>query len=483
MWFTSSPFSILSAEQRLASDKYLMTTIPLGLESENSDASFYPPVQLINLYIQPDTSGASVDEALRLQRPGLTSFATVSSTVRGMFQSDGVQGSATFVAAGALLQTVNGSGVASTIGNIFNDQKTVGFAAAFDKLAISSAGRLYLLNNGTLTQVAIPDADTDPQNRLALDITAVNNYIVMACPDGRFYWLPPGVSDWTTGTNALNFATAESAADGLVACHALADELYLFGSSSTEVWQTTGSADLPFQRAPGRNFSRGCLHADTVQLLDNTLFFVGDNAVVYRSGAVPTRVSTFAIEEHLTKRSGNPSALVLTIDAHEFYVLKIPGRGSFAYDASNKKWCQFRSYNQTEWRPQYAVRVGAKTLLGDALSPAVYTFDRSATTDAGQPIERIVSGTIPLPSRRSTRNDSISLFVGSSAPCSYRIRWHDGQQDFPTSYISLSARAGADVLNLYRLGHGTESYRTFEISIIDPAIIRISGMTANEAFD
>jgi hypothetical protein len=459
-----------------------MPVIPLGAAAYNRDASFLPEVELINLYVEDDASGASVDEKLRLQRPGLVHFGNVAGAVRGMFQSDGVAGSRTFLVAADKLQTITNTAT-STLGTVSNDGTQAHFAAAFDKLAVASGGNLYLLDDeDALMPLLLPDQDTDSVNRRAIDITALNNYIVIACPDGRFFWLPPGVSDFND-LNALNFATAESAADGLVACHALMDEVYLFGPSTVEVWQTTGSADLPFQRAPGRNFTRGCLHADTVATVDNTLFFVGSNGVVYRASTVPQRVSTYAIEEHLAKRTGNPSAFVYTLDAHEFYCLTIPGRGTFAYDAATKGWSRLKSIGMTEFRARHAVSTADGTLLGDAATGTVWRFDRAAAMDGNDPIERIVTGTAPLPSRRSTRNDSIALYVGSSATCSYRLRWHEGQGSYPSTYRMLGARAGDDVLTSYRLGHGRESYRTFEISCVDPAIIRISGMIANEAFD
>jgi hypothetical protein len=461
-----------------------MVAVPLGLKAYSRDGAFEPQVELINLFVEDDESDAAVDDTrqLRLQRPGTTLYATTAGPTRAMYQCDGVQGSAVYVAAGGSLQTVSSTAV-TTVGAIANDGKSASFAASFDKLAVASGGLLYFLNAGVLTPVAIPDADTTPAIRAAIDVTAIDNYIIVACPDGRWFYCPPGVYDFTSGTNALNFYTAESSADGLVACHTLMDELYLFGTSSVEVWTATGDGDSPFQREPGRNFARGCMSAQSVKIVDNTLFWVGDNAVVYRAAAVPTRISTFTIEEHIAKRSGDVSAFVYTLDAHEFYVLKIPGRGSFQYDCATKGWSRLKSYGQTEFTPAYSVQTNSGWLLGDTVSSSVLKMDRTVATDVGQPIERIVTGTVALPSRRATRNDSVAVYVGSSAPCSYRLRWHDGQNDFPSTYRALPARAGSDVLTAYRLGAGRESYRTFEISIVDPVIVRISAMSANESFD
>ena len=461
-----------------------MPSIPLGQSAYNRDAIGLPENELINLYIEDDGSGSDADATakLHLQRPGLVHYANTAGATRAMYQMDGVQGGLTFVAAGSELQSITATAT-TTIAAIANDGKSAAFAAAFDKLALASGGLLYFLNAGVLTNIAIPDANTDPVSRCAIDVTSIANYIIVACPDGRWFFIPPGVYDLTTGTNALNFYTAESAADGLVACHTLNDELYLFGTATVEVWQATGSGTDPFQRAPGRNFSRGCLSAESVQIVDNTLFWVGDNNVVYRAAAVPQRVSTFSIEEHIQKRSGDVSAFTYSIDAHEFYCLKIPGRGTFSYDAATKGWSRLKSYGAVEFTPAYSVFTNDGWLVGDTVSGTVLRMDRTAATDNGQPIERVTTAIVPIPSRRSVRNDSVSINVGSSAACSYRLRWHDGQTPYPATYRTLPARSGADILTSYRLGAGSESYRVFEVSIVDPVIVRISSMTANEAFD
>ena len=209
------------------SNKYGMASIPLGESAYNHDNIGLPEVELINLYIEDDGSGEDEDQSakLHLQRPGLSHYADTAGATRAMYQCDGVQGGAVYVAAAGELQSIT-AGAATSIGAIGNDGKSAAFAASFAALGLVSGGLLYLLNAGVLTNVAIPDADTTPTIRAAIDITALANYLIIANPDGRWFYIPPGESDLISGTNALNFYTAESAADGLVACRTLGDECY-----------------------------------------------------------------------------------------------------------------------------------------------------------------------------------------------------------------------------------------------------------------
>jgi hypothetical protein len=101
--------------------------------------------------------------------------------------------------------------------------------------------------------------------------------------------------------------------------------------------------------------------------------------------------------------------------------------------------------------------------------------------DDGLLIERVITGTVAL-FGKPTRNDNISVGVGSSADTVIRIRWMDGQDGYPDQYETLTARAPFDVVSLYRLGRPEQPYRTVEISAIGPERVRLAGAGANMAW-
>jgi hypothetical protein len=347
----------------------------------------------------------------------------------------------------------------------------VPFAANYEKLFLLSAATPYSYDSSSLAALAMPDG------REVQDIDTLNNFLVLACEDGRFYWLEPG----SDAIDALNFATAESSPDGLVAARALGDEMFFFGRSTIEPWQLTGDPDAPFIRAGGRTVARGCLARDTVRRFDNSLLWVGDDAVVYRLGNVPQRISDHSIEERLRKRSGAPSAMVLEYDGHKFYVLKIPGEGSFVYDPAspaNGVWPEFKWAGGS---PHVAAAVDGEYLVGDEETGRIYTLDPESNSDNGAVMERVLSGTIALMGR-ARRQDSLSVGIGSSGNFDLKVRWKDGQDDFPEDYEEIEVRAPRDVANLYRLGSPEQPFRTFELLIDADVKARISGAMANEAW-
>lgn len=437
--------------------------VPLGIGAYRRNAAFVPEVRLVNLYLEEDKSGVSPDKTMRVQRPGLMLDHDYGAPVRGLGYR---------LTSGQVMVAAGDGLFAGTmrIGTIGAGGAVPMVATRFLHASLSG-GTVYAYTD-TLTAIVMPDS------RAVLDIDQLNQYLLLLCADGRFYWAVPG----ETSVAALDYATAESSADQALAIRRVGDEFWIFGTETVEVWQPTGDQDAPFQPVSGRNYERGCLARDTVRRFDNSVMWVSNDLQVCRGGAVPEVVSDEGIAERLRLRTGEPSAFTFRHDGHEFYVLRVPGQGSYAFDARTRAWSEFASAGFTTWRPHVGYQIdGGMTLVGDSESGAVWRVDGQAATDAGTPFERIVTGTVGLMGA-SARNDSLAVGVGASADCEIRVRWRDGQEDYPAHYEVLDVRAPFDVANLYRLGMPLEPYREIEISCVADAQIRIGGCKANEAW-
>lgn len=447
-----------------------MPTIPLGLKSYKRLGGFQPEVELVNLVIEQDDSGGSLDNVMRVQRPGLDNFTALAGPIRGIFQTDQVLGGAWFAAHGnRLSQFLPGY---ADIGQLDGDEP-VPFAATFDAIYALALGQVKRWDGTTFSTIALPNDYAGTP----VDIETINSYLIIFCSTGRFYWLEPG----SAVVDPLNFATAESSPDGGVSVRRLIDELYFGGAISVEPWQPAGDLDAPFQKAGGRQFERGVLSRDTMRRFDNSIVWVGEDLIVYRVGSVPTRISDHGIEERLRNRTGPPSAWTFGEDGHKYYALRIPGQGTFVYDAaSGGVWSEFASVGREVW----AAHVGASspdyTLAGDSDTGTIWRIDGAVPTDNGAAFPRRVTGTVPV-SGKGGRNSSFSLGFGASADCTVKVRWRDGNDAFPADFEELDAEAGANVVNLYRLGAIDQPFRTFEVQIDDPVSVRISGAAINQA--
>lgn len=459
-----------------------MSKLNFAKASYNRSRAFLPEQKLINFIIEADASGAEETQVMALQRPGMERWSTLSGPIQGLYASDNDFSTipATFAVSGDNLYSIEQSG-STLLGAMSGDGGRCAFASNFDRVAVVSGPLLYLYG-------ATKDSTTNsfrnvtlPNSEVIVDVCSLNGYFIIATRSGVFYWLVPGTDDFSGSQDALNFATAESLPDGLVATATLNGNLFLFGKDSVEVWQPTGNADLPFQRTTGQDLQRGCLARDTVRDLDNSLFFVGDDAKVYRVATVPERISTDSIDEHLKLRTGDPSAWNFSYDAHLYYVLRIPGRGSFAYDVAGKVWSEFASEGFDHWRPHVGCKVGSAVICGDSQSGAIWQLS-DVSNDDGELMRRTISASAPV-SSKPVRLDSITLDVGSESSCDWSIRWADADEVLADQeWISLPARAGTDTLNLYRIGAARSPYRTVEVEVTADVAVRFSGGRLGEAW-
>ena len=448
-----------------------MPALPLGLEAYERSRGSVPEVRLVNLYLEEDKSGGSLDQVQRLQRPGLRTLVTFPAGVRGIFQCDGALSSETFVVAANKFYSTDWA-TFTELGTLANDGDTVSMAARTDMLGIVTAAEFWVYDGATLVQVDLPD-DAAP-----IDIEVLNSYFILPLSNGRFYWLDPSQIDFSDPDAPLQFATAEANPDGLFAVRRLRDDLFFCGPRTIEVWQATGDADATFTRASGRTIDRGVQSRDAVAVFDNTLVFVGDDGIVYRISDTPQRISSFGIEERIRKRSDLCSAFVFTTEGHKFYCLRIPGEGTFAYDAATNQWCEFATVGATVWRVHLGMDTPDGALAADSTGK-LFVLDPEEELDAGVAFARIVSGTVAIPSFRAA-NYSIALWVGCRDEATISLRWKDALGEWTTPR-TLTARAGSDIVNSWRLGATRGAFRTFEISTVSPTIVRFSGATLNEA--
>lgn len=208
------------------------------------------------------TSGTTYTSTLAGQHPEVTA-AYVSPTLTITSRSDTADSNLI-----ALADTVDGGGNISVSG------------------ATLTGG-----NNHGLNGIEVPEGLPPTQ------VATLKSYIIVAIGStDRFYWVEPaGVT-----IDALDFATAESQPDELVAVKVIGDTAWFIGESSTEIWYTTGDVNLPFSPVAGRVYDRGALEG-TVVNIKGTLYLVDQDYIVYAISGGPQRISNHGVEETIRK--------------------------------------------------------------------------------------------------------------------------------------------------------------------------------------
>lgn len=318
--------------------------LPFALQEGAAGATQNSQERLVNMYAEVVQRPNGESTIIRRQRPGLVSRLALLGEKRCIERHKTNH----YIIAGATLYRFNGSEL-TTIGNIgtntgrcsmiFNDN---------DQIMISDGTTLYWVAGTTLNQVSVPATDFTPGH-----LAYVAGYgIVVNQGTGQFFIT--AANDFSA-IDALDFATAESSPDPLVTVFVDHNEIWLAGTRTTEVWQVTGGTDFPMTPLSNAQLERGCGAEWSYAAEDNTVFFLGDDFIVYRAdGYRPARVSTHSIEDQIRELStadkAAASAMIITWRGHKFYVLTFDDALTLALDIGTGLWWQAESFGYDYWR-------------------------------------------------------------------------------------------------------------------------------------
>jgi len=435
--------------------------LPFGLSAYSRANGRLPPVRLVNLYheqVPTSTTGAVL-----LPRPGLQLEYDLGAPIRGLRRDDGVFSGDLFAVAGNKL--FRGEDL---VGLIEDDTFSVEWAYTVDGLWVASGGIVYQYDGTTLTPTAFPDSAP------VVSICDIDNFLFAVRQDtGTVYFRVPGDTTW----NALDFFSAEREPDPAIAVRALADALYVFGTSSIEAFGITGNVDEPAVRIEGLAISRGCKDRDSISKLDNTLFFTGEDNIDYRIDGVPQRISDHGIEERI-EASDIVQAFSYALSGHTFRVIRLDSE-VLGYDVATGQW------HQLDWPVVSGIYDGKRTYV--SAGTAIHTL-RDRPDDNGETFERIFTAVAATETVGSCDAIEVTLSPGTSPigsePAILQMRWSDDQSRTWSDWKEAVTGFGGQYrkrVRFRRLGMIDAPGRVFEFRMTDPVEIRFSGVEMNPA--
>lgn len=447
-----------------------MPSIGYGLGAYRRTNGNFPPLRLINMFVEP--SKTSEGGVALISRPGLGLLATNGTgpikklySKQGTFTGDVFSVSASTLYRGtSSLGTVAGTGPVSIVGG--------------ESEIVVCAGSTPKSYNGTNFQdIVFPDT----ASVIAVEYIG-SLFVYVRANTHKVYWSDP--LDGRT-INALDFFSAEREPDLLLDVKALGDNLWLFGQSTVEVWQHTGDSDLPFTRLEQVTFDKGIMDTGCVIKADNSLVFIGDNGSVYRTSDVPERISDHWLEERILD-SDSWKLFSFIFEGHEFVAVRLDDE-TFCYDCSTSEWCEFQT-DGGNWIAQDAAMVGRIAYFGHSSNGSIMGWDE--WDDLGTELERRFSVAQQLEEPLSV--DSIKLWANAG-----QTPLVEGQGSEPTVEMRTSDDAGntwddwdSDSLGVqgdYRQvpewrGLGQFDFPGFlaEFRVTDPVPFRVSAVKIND---
>jgi hypothetical protein len=340
--------------------------------------------RMINLF--PEVIPNEGKEAGFLNRaPGLRLLASVGlGPVRGLWTFNGVG----YVVSGNELYRIDSAYTPTLIGAV-SGTGPVSMADNGTQLFIAANGPSYIYNSVTLAYGPI----TDPDFPGAVTVSYLDGYFTFNEPNSQKIWVTALLDG--TSIDPLDFASAEGSPDGLVAVLVNNREAWLFGTNSIEVWYDAGTPDFPLARIQGASNEIGCVAPYSVAKLDNSLFWLGQDArgrgIVYRNnGYTGVRASNHAIEWQIQSYGNISDAIAYTYqqDGHSFYVLTFPSASkTWVYDVSTQSWHERAGWvngSFTRHRSNCQMAFNSKIIVGDFENGNIYAFDLDVYADNGQ---------------------------------------------------------------------------------------------------
>lgn len=339
-----------------------------------------------NLYIEVKQDDEGKHILTLYGTPGLEVFNNFgSSPIRGLYQ----MGDLIYLAYRDKLYSISNNATVTELGTLNSFGGRVNFSDNGTQIILVDGTDGYIWNVQTLVFAQIIDVDWPGADT----VTFLNGRFVVNKPNtGEFYWsgLYDGLS-W----DSLDFATAESDPDNLVAVMAESGQLVLFGGKVTEFWGDSGGLDSPYSRVGSGAIEWGLAARNSLcKFMDGLMFLrknrLGQVQVCLLMGyqAVPVSNPEMEFVFGTYGNVSNATAFAYMLNGHPFYQINFPSIDvSWLYDGQSKAWSKSMSGEGRHRADQFVNLLGS-SYVSDYENGKLYRLDQNVYTDDGETIIR-----------------------------------------------------------------------------------------------
>ncbi|HET6725885.1 MAG TPA: hypothetical protein VFH85_07765 [Gammaproteobacteria bacterium] len=340
----------------------------------NVDTAYPWAVEDTINYIPEKASSPNTRTPSKLRgAPGLRPYVQIAETgspIRGSHNAEGRR----FVVSGTTAYQITNAGIAIPLGTVPGVQR-VNLAhnqipGGNEIIITTGTPNSYVYN--TVTQVFAKITDAGYPGAGSVDY--IDTFLVQVEPFGR-YWF------WSAQADAMNYNTldraeAEASPDPIVGLAVNNFEVVVFGQSTLEFFYNAGTVTGTFQ-SKRIWIQHGCAAAATIQKMDNTLYWLSPERILYRlNGYQAQPVSTPQFEEAIADYDLSTAfAFVYEDQGHKIYYLTFPGGKTFGFDVTTGLMHRRESYGLDRWRLNTLEKWGDLWVGGDFQSGKLYTVD------------------------------------------------------------------------------------------------------------
>jgi hypothetical protein len=346
----------------------------------------------VNLYAEIQQE-AEKSRVVFYGTPGTTLFSSANgdTPIRGWIAI----GSLVYYVHRGTFYQINNAGVRTSRGTLVTTtgRVDIAFDGAVILIVDGTSGYTYTVATTTFTEIADSDFPDGANTCTWLD----GQFVVDNDDDSDIFYISPDGTAW----DPLDFATAESAPDGLVRVFADHGEILLFGTSTTEPWGNIGGADFPFAPIKGgiqefglaARWSLTKFNSGLAALMRNDQ---GQVQVMFIQGYVPKVISSQEMDSIINGYStvSDATAFAYILGGHPMYQINFPSAGkSWLYDASTNLWSPLQfGLSGARHRGEMHVDFVNRPLIADYSNGNIYELDPDTYTDNGTAIAREIVG-------------------------------------------------------------------------------------------
>lgn len=368
----------------------------LGIGQQSKSANLTAQHR-VNLFYDVQTDADKVQVAA-YGTPGTVLFSTLSgSPTRGMHWME--SNNTLYVIQRGDIWAVDGAGSAVlkkslTTANPTDISGRVSMANNGTELCIVTGSFGYIYNPGTNTLTNITAALPGGADTVAF----LDGYFLVNKPNsGQFF--KSAAYDGLTW-DGLDFATAESNPDNVVAVCAEKGYLAVFGTSSVELWVNAGLQGFPFQRVNGAPSEAGLASRWSLSRCAGMLTGLFRNrqgalTVAQLNGYDVTPVSTPDIDYIINGYTSPTDAVGFgySLDGRAFYQITFQSDGaSWLWDHGSGQWSMLKSRELQRHVGDLYSAFDNKSIISDYENGNLYYLSNDAVTDNGYPIAREIIG-------------------------------------------------------------------------------------------
>jgi len=362
-----------------------MKPIPILGLGINSGFPAVTGQERINCYLEPQKD-AEKTRIVAYGTAGKTTFLDLGDTpIRGGYSF----GDYLYLAWEDGFYQMNNAGVATLIGTLNTSQGYVSMACNGFQIVIADGvalSKIYTIASGAFAASNSPALTT---------VCFMDGFFVGNQPStGKFY-----SSDLYDGLvwSALQFQSAESNPDNLVAMFADHGGVIAFGDFTTEIFGLSSGGELLWSRV-GYPIEWGLIAKASVAKLGDAVAFLarnrmGEAQVVLMNGYNPQRISTHDLERIINNSASLESATAFSYmqNGHQFYQLNCAGK-SWLYDIASGAWSQLISNGILRDKGNYGFNLLNQVLVADYDVGKLYRMSDDVYSDDGDPLIMTITG-------------------------------------------------------------------------------------------